>query len=111
MSHTVEFCVRKISMGFVSGVNHVSLVIYKTYTPHTEKHRIYVSFTHVLLSGAGATVGVIDFGDIVNGWVVSDVAIAAAYATVSSYGKEHPFAAAAAMLHGVAQEFELTEVC
>eukprot|EP00041_Stephanoeca_diplocostata_P011594 m.191785 g.191785 ORF g.191785 m.191785 type:complete len:383 (+) comp18600_c0_seq4:375-1523(+) len=60
--------------------------------------------------GREPSVGVIDFGDIVHGWVVSDVAIAAAYATVSSYGKEHPYAAAAAMLHGVSQEFALTEL-
>jgi Ser/Thr protein kinase RdoA (MazF antagonist) len=62
---------------------------------------------YLALQGA---LGVIDYGDIVNGWLVSDVAIAAAYASVSSYGQAHPLAAAALMVHGFAREFPLTEL-
>ena len=39
---------------------------------------------NIILPGKpGGPLGVIDFGDIVHSWVVNDIAIAAAYATVS----------------------------
>ena len=60
-----------------------------------------------LLQAGKETLGVIDFGDIVNSWTVCDIAIGAAYATVSSYGKEHPLVAAAQMVHGFVSEFPL----
>eukprot|EP00038_Savillea_parva_P021003 m.33060 g.33060 ORF g.33060 m.33060 type:complete len:382 (-) comp4968_c0_seq1:23-1168(-) len=60
--------------------------------------------------GQPGELGVIDYGDIVYGWLVSDVAIGAAYATVSSYGKTHPFVAAALLVHGFVSVFPLTEL-
>ena len=44
--------------------------------------------------------GAIDFGDSLWTWKINDVAIAMAYAAVSSFGKTHPIHAAALLLHG-----------
>ena len=44
--------------------------------------------------------GAIDFGDSLWSWRVNDLAIAMAYAAVSSFGKTHPVHAAALLLHG-----------
>ncbi|KAM3573997.1 hypothetical protein VYU27_004048 [Nannochloropsis oceanica] len=44
--------------------------------------------------------GAIDFGDSLWSWRINDVAIAMAYAAVSSFGKTHPVHAAALLLHG-----------
>ena len=55
----------------------------------------------LILSEDGRTVGgVIDFGDTVYSSRVNDVAIAMAYAMVSSYGQRAPVTAAAAFLRG-----------
>mmetsp|Transcript_34519 Transcript_34519/g.104126 ORF Transcript_34519/g.104126 Transcript_34519/m.104126 type:complete len:378 (-) Transcript_34519:30-1163(-) len=64
----------------------------------------------IISNSAEKPLGVIDYGDIVHGWLVSDVAIGAAYATVSSYGQEHPFAAPALLIHGFVQCLQLTEL-
>ena len=40
-----------------------------------------------VIVGKDDQLGVIDFGDIVHTWVINEVAIGCAYATVSSYGK------------------------
>ena len=40
--------------------------------------------------GADGEMGLIDFGDVVHSWVVNEIAIGCAYATVSSYGKVGP---------------------
>lgn len=50
-------------------------------------------------------VGLIDFGDVVYSYTVGDLAIAVAYVVL---GKEDPHAAAAPVIDGYAEEFELT---
>jgi 4-aminobutyrate aminotransferase-like enzyme len=65
---------------------------------------------NVLVNGAGAqprtALSVIDFGDMHHGLVVSEPAIAAAYAI---FGKSQPLAAAAAVVSGFHQAFPLDE--
>jgi len=55
--------------------------------------------------------GVIDLGDVVNSWRVNDVAIAMAYAMITSFGKgsggRNGLAAAALLLSGFSKEYEL----
>ena len=51
-------------------------------------------------------VGLIDFGDIVYGYTVGDLAIAVAYAVL---GKEDPYAAAQPVIDGYREQFPLTE--
>lgn len=51
-------------------------------------------------------VGLIDFGDVVYSYTVGDLAIAVAYVVL---GKEDPRAAAAPVIQGYREEFELTE--
>ena len=51
-------------------------------------------------------VGLIDFGDVVYSYTVGDLAIAVAYVVL---GKEDPFAAAAPVIEGYQEEFELTK--
>lgn len=51
-------------------------------------------------------VGLIDFGDVVYSYTVGDLAIAVAYVVL---GKEDPFAAAAPVIEGYQEEFELTD--
>jgi Ser/Thr protein kinase RdoA (MazF antagonist) len=50
-------------------------------------------------------VGLIDFGDVVYSWTVGELAIAVAYVAL---GKEDPHAAAAPVIAGYREEFELT---
>ena len=50
-------------------------------------------------------VGLIDFGDVVYSYTVGDLAIAVAYVVL---GKEDPFAAAAPVIEGYREEFEIT---
>jgi Ser/Thr protein kinase RdoA (MazF antagonist) len=50
-------------------------------------------------------VGLIDFGDVVYSWTVGELAIAVAYVVL---GKEDPHAAAAPVIAGYREEFELT---
>ena len=50
-------------------------------------------------------VGLIDFGDVVYSYTVGDLAIAVAYVVL---GKEDPYAAAAPVIEGYREEFELT---
>ncbi len=51
-------------------------------------------------------VGLIDFGDVVYSYTVGDLAIAVAYVVL---GKEDPFVAAAPLIEGYQEEFELTK--
>ena len=51
-------------------------------------------------------VGLIDFGDVVYSYTAGDLAIAVAYVIL---GKEDPFAAAAPVIEGYREEFELTK--
>jgi Ser/Thr protein kinase RdoA (MazF antagonist) len=51
-------------------------------------------------------VGLIDFGDIVYSYTVGDLAIAVAYVVL---GKADPYAAAAPVIEGYREEFELTK--
>jgi Ser/Thr protein kinase RdoA (MazF antagonist) len=51
-------------------------------------------------------VGLIDFGDVVYSYTVGDLAIAVAYVVL---GKDDPFGAAAPVIEGYRQEFELTK--
>lgn len=51
-------------------------------------------------------VGLIDFGDIVYSYTVGDLAIAVAYVVL---GKTDPYAAAAPVIEGYREEFELTK--
>ncbi len=51
--------------------------------------------------------GVIDYGDLVQSWVVVDVAVAAAYALLH---KSHPLDAAASVVKGYHRAFPLTEI-
>jgi Ser/Thr protein kinase RdoA (MazF antagonist) len=51
-------------------------------------------------------VGLIDFGDVVYSYTVGDLAIAVAYVVL---GKEDPFVAAAPVIEGYQEEFELTK--
>jgi len=62
-----------------------------------------------VIVGKDDQLGVIDFGDIVHTWVINEVAIGCAYATVSSYGKDNPLGAAAALLRGAAKTFKLSD--
>jgi Ser/Thr protein kinase RdoA (MazF antagonist) len=52
--------------------------------------------------------GVIDFGDAVHTLMVNDLAIAMAYSCVSSFGKQHPVEAAAAVYAGYLSVASLT---
>jgi 4-aminobutyrate aminotransferase-like enzyme/Ser/Thr protein kinase RdoA (MazF antagonist) len=54
----------------------------------------------------GGVVGVVDFGDMVHGPVVADLAVACAYAVL---GKPHPVAAAAAIVRGFHRELPLSD--
>jgi Ser/Thr protein kinase RdoA (MazF antagonist) len=45
-------------------------------------------------------VGLIDFSDAVHTWRINEIAIAMAYALLTSYGKAHPYKALAALLAG-----------
>ena len=61
---------------------------------------------NVLVDTAGdEVVGLIDFGDMVYSYTVSDLAIAVAYVVL---GKADPFAAAAPVIDGYCEEFSLT---
>ena len=51
-------------------------------------------------------VGLIDFGDVVYSYTVGELAIAVAYVVL---GKEAPYAAAAPVIEGYREEFELTQ--
>ncbi|HET9479290.1 MAG TPA: phosphotransferase, partial [Pyrinomonadaceae bacterium] len=51
-------------------------------------------------------VGLIDFGDAVYSYTVGDLAIAVAYVVL---GKTDPFAAAAPVIEGYREEFQLTQ--
>lgn len=62
-----------------------------------------------LILGADGKLGVIDFGDIVQSWSVCEIAIGAAYATVSSYGHKNPLGAAAALLRGVSETLTISQ--
>jgi Ser/Thr protein kinase RdoA (MazF antagonist) len=55
-------------------------------------------------------VGVIDFGDSLSSWRVNDVAIGMAYAAVSAYGKQRPITAAACLLRGFTEWYQLEAV-
>ena len=59
---------------------------------------------NVLVEG-DKVIGLIDFGDVVYSYTVGDLAIAVAYVVL---GKEDPFAAAAPVIDGYREEFELT---
>jgi Ser/Thr protein kinase RdoA (MazF antagonist) len=50
--------------------------------------------------------GLIDFGDIVYSWTVGDLAIAVAYVVL---GKDDPYAAAAPVVEGYAEEFDVVD--
>jgi Ser/Thr protein kinase RdoA (MazF antagonist) len=50
--------------------------------------------------------GLIDFGDIVYSWTIGDLAIAVAYVVL---GKDDPWAAAAQVIEGYTEEFEVVE--
>ncbi len=58
-------------------------------------------------TNAEEVVGAIDFGDSLHTWKINDLAIAMAYAAVSSLGKVKPVQAAACLLRGYAQEVPL----
>ena len=60
---------------------------------------------NVLVDG-NEVVGLIDFGDIVYSYTVGDLAIAVAYVVL---GKDDPFAAAAPVIEGYREEFELNK--
>jgi len=60
---------------------------------------------NVLVNG-DQVVGLIDFGDIVDSYTVGDLAIAVAYVVL---GKADPYAAAAPVIEGYRQEFELNK--
>ena len=59
-----------------------------------------------VLVGKNEVVGLIDFGDIVYSYTVGDLAIAVAYVVL---GKDDPFAAAAPVIEGYREEFELNK--
>lgn len=60
---------------------------------------------NVLVDG-NEVVGLIDFGDIVYSYTVGDLAIAVAYVVL---GKDDPYAAAAPVIEGYREEFELNK--
>jgi Ser/Thr protein kinase RdoA (MazF antagonist) len=60
---------------------------------------------NVLVDG-NKVVGLIDFGDIVYSYTVGDLAIAVAYVVL---GKSDPYAAAAPVIEGYREEFELNK--
>uniref|UniRef100_A0A7S2P1E9 Inosine triphosphate pyrophosphatase n=1 Tax=Leptocylindrus danicus TaxID=163516 RepID=A0A7S2P1E9_9STRA len=66
---------------------------------------------NIILDANGNVNGVIDFGDSLCTWIVADISIAMAYASLSAYGKtKHSLAAAAAMLRGYNKICPLTEI-
>ena len=65
---------------------------------------------NIIMNENGNVSGVIDFGESLCSWIVADISIAMAYASLSAYGKtKHSLAAAAAMLRGFNKVCPLTE--
>eukprot|EP01034_Spumella_vulgaris_P021428 gene21428-27458_t len=62
-----------------------------------------------IIMRAGSVAGLIDFSDAVHTWSVNEVAIAMAYALITSFGQLQPYLALAALLFGYVQNRRLSE--